>query len=159
MRILRIRRQFNGVSVGIEAAHVQWFNFGGPDSLDNGLALCSLHHKLFDVGVHNLDAYHPTLSMLSWQAPLRAACSRTGMRLAPVSAVAALPRSWARKPSRSPASSDRDRSPARSTGARCRAANRTLRIANLLAPPLAPLAVRIHPNRASDLEPPYGIEP
>jgi putative restriction endonuclease len=47
--------QFNGASVGIEAAHVQWFNFGGPDSLDNGLALCSLHHKLFDVGMLGLD--------------------------------------------------------------------------------------------------------
>lgn len=38
-------------SVGIEAAHVRWFNFGGPDTLDNGLALCSLHHKLLDRGV------------------------------------------------------------------------------------------------------------
>jgi putative restriction endonuclease len=37
--------------VGIEAAHVRWFNFGGPDDLDNGLALCSLHHKLLDRGV------------------------------------------------------------------------------------------------------------
>ena len=40
-----------GSPVGIEAAHVRWFNFGGPDSLDNGLALCSLHHKLLDRGV------------------------------------------------------------------------------------------------------------
>lgn len=37
--------------VGIEAAHVRWFNFGGPDDPDNGLALCSLHHKLLDRGV------------------------------------------------------------------------------------------------------------
>ena len=37
--------------VGIEAAHVRWFNLGGPDELDNGLALCSLHHKLLDRGV------------------------------------------------------------------------------------------------------------
>jgi len=36
-----------GAPVGIGAAHVQWFNVGvgGPDNLDNGLALCSLHHK------------------------------------------------------------------------------------------------------------------
>jgi len=40
-----------GAPVGIEAAHIRWFNFGGPDELDNGLALCSLHHKLFDRGV------------------------------------------------------------------------------------------------------------
>lgn len=37
--------------VGLEAAHVRWFNFGGPDDPDNGLALCSLHHKLLDRGV------------------------------------------------------------------------------------------------------------
>jgi putative restriction endonuclease len=46
--------QFAGASVGIEAAHVRWFAFNGPDSLDNGLALCSLHHKLFDLGMLGL---------------------------------------------------------------------------------------------------------
>jgi putative restriction endonuclease len=40
--------------VGIEAAHVRWFKLGGPDDLDNGLALCSLHHKLFDRGILGL---------------------------------------------------------------------------------------------------------
>jgi len=44
-----------GGVVGIEAAHVRWFNLGGPDDLDNGLALCSLHHKLFDRGMLGLD--------------------------------------------------------------------------------------------------------
>ena len=44
----------NGAPVGIEAAHIRWFNFGGPDSLDNGLALCSLHHKLLDRGAIGL---------------------------------------------------------------------------------------------------------
>ena len=48
--------QFAGASVGIEAAHVRWFTFDGPDSLDNGLALCSLHHKLFDLGVLGLSS-------------------------------------------------------------------------------------------------------
>ena len=47
--------QFAGASVGIEAAHVRWFAFDGPDSLDNGLALCALHHKLFDLGALGLD--------------------------------------------------------------------------------------------------------
>ncbi|HET8602241.1 MAG TPA: HNH endonuclease [Segeticoccus sp.] len=42
--------------VGLEAAHVRWFTFDGPDDLDNGLALCSLHHKLFDRGALGLDA-------------------------------------------------------------------------------------------------------
>ncbi|MFJ9848954.1 phosphorothioated DNA-binding restriction endonuclease [Streptomyces sp. NPDC101150] len=39
------------VPVGLEAAHVRWWAFGGPDEVDNGLCLCSLHHKLFDKGV------------------------------------------------------------------------------------------------------------
>lgn len=43
-----------GAPIGIEAAHVRWFTFDGPDDLDNGLALCSLHHKLFDRGALGL---------------------------------------------------------------------------------------------------------
>ncbi|WP_211214588.1 HNH endonuclease [Actinomycetospora chiangmaiensis] len=35
--------------VGLEAAHVKWHSQGGEDELVNGLALCSLHHVLFDV--------------------------------------------------------------------------------------------------------------
>ena len=50
--------QLAGRPVGLEAAHVRWFNFDGPDELDNGLALCSLHHKLFDRGVLGIDAGH-----------------------------------------------------------------------------------------------------
>lgn len=30
---------------------MRWFTFDGPDAPDNGLALCSLHHKLLDRGV------------------------------------------------------------------------------------------------------------
>ena len=37
-------------AVGLEAAHIRWFNIGGPDAPDNGLCLCSLHHKLLDKG-------------------------------------------------------------------------------------------------------------
>ncbi len=43
-----------GAPAGLEAAHIRWFNFGGPDELDNGLALCSLHHKLLDRGALGL---------------------------------------------------------------------------------------------------------
>ena len=46
--------QIAGAVVGIEAAHVRWFNLGGPDDLDNGLAMCSLHHKLLDRGAVGL---------------------------------------------------------------------------------------------------------
>jgi putative restriction endonuclease len=47
--------QLAAASVGMDAAHVRWFAFDGPDALDNGLALCVLHHKLFDLGVLGLD--------------------------------------------------------------------------------------------------------
>ncbi|WP_371821269.1 phosphorothioated DNA-binding restriction endonuclease [Blastococcus sp. PRF04-17] len=47
--------QAGGVPVGVEAAHIRWFKLDGPDTLDNGLALCSLHHKLFDRGMLGLD--------------------------------------------------------------------------------------------------------
>ena len=38
-------------TIAIEAAHIKWHHAGGPDTESNGLALCSLHHKLFDRGV------------------------------------------------------------------------------------------------------------
>lgn len=41
--------------VGIEAAHIKWHQAGGPDIEENGIALCSLHHKLFDRGVFTLN--------------------------------------------------------------------------------------------------------
>ncbi|GGO86681.1 phosphorothioated DNA-binding restriction endonuclease [Wenjunlia tyrosinilytica] len=40
--------------VGLEAAHVQWHSQNGPDEPANALALCSLHHALFDFGVLGL---------------------------------------------------------------------------------------------------------
>lgn len=40
--------------VGVEAAHIKWHQAGGPDNEENGIALCSLHHKLFDRGVFTL---------------------------------------------------------------------------------------------------------
>ena len=36
--------------VALEAAHIKWHRAGGPDQVCNGLALCVLHHRLFDVG-------------------------------------------------------------------------------------------------------------
>jgi len=44
---LRLGRQ----TVGLEAAHIKWFQAKGPDVVPNGIALCSLHHKVFDLGV------------------------------------------------------------------------------------------------------------
>jgi putative restriction endonuclease len=49
------------VPVGLEAAHVRWWAFDGPDDVDNGLCLCSLHHKLFDKGVLGIGDGHRIL--------------------------------------------------------------------------------------------------
>ncbi|WP_067226161.1 phosphorothioated DNA-binding restriction endonuclease [Streptomyces sp. NBRC 109706] len=42
--------------VGLEAAHIRWHSQQGPDLLTNGLALCALHHTLFDLGALGLTA-------------------------------------------------------------------------------------------------------
>lgn len=44
--------------VGLEAAHVRWWAFAGPDEVCNSLALCELHHRLFDRGALGLDENH-----------------------------------------------------------------------------------------------------
>lgn len=40
--------------VGLEAAHIKWHQHGGPDTENNGLALCATHHKLLDSGALTL---------------------------------------------------------------------------------------------------------
>jgi putative restriction endonuclease len=40
----------------LDAAHERWFNHDCPDDPDNGLALCSPHHRLFDRGALGLKA-------------------------------------------------------------------------------------------------------
>nr|WP_067168908.1 HNH endonuclease [Microtetraspora niveoalba] len=44
----------DGTVVGLDAAHVRWWAFDGPDDVANGLCLCAIHHKLFDKGVLGL---------------------------------------------------------------------------------------------------------
>ena len=44
----------NGVSVALEGAHIQSHRARGPDQVQNGLALCVLHHRLFDAGAFTL---------------------------------------------------------------------------------------------------------
>jgi putative restriction endonuclease len=43
------------VSIALDAAHIRWHQAGGPDRESNGLALCVLHHKTFDLGAFTLD--------------------------------------------------------------------------------------------------------
>jgi putative restriction endonuclease len=61
--------------VALEAAHIKWHQAGGPDSEENGIALCALHHKLFDRGAFTLskrrrikvsDRAHGTKGFTEW---------------------------------------------------------------------------------------------
>lgn len=40
--------------LGVEAAHVRMHAYDGPDAPQNGMALCTLHHKMFDFGAMGL---------------------------------------------------------------------------------------------------------
>ena len=53
--------RLGGSPVGIDAAHVQMRSRGGPDRIENGLALCVQHHRLFDYGALGLDDDHRIL--------------------------------------------------------------------------------------------------
>lgn len=53
--------RLGGSPVGIDAAHVQMRKRGGPDRIENGLALCVQHHRLFDFGALGLDQDHRIL--------------------------------------------------------------------------------------------------
>lgn len=41
--------------VALEAAHIKWHQAGGPDIENNGIALCTMHHKLFDRGAFTIN--------------------------------------------------------------------------------------------------------
>ncbi|MFG6469277.1 phosphorothioated DNA-binding restriction endonuclease [Roseateles sp. BYS87W] len=43
------------IPAGLEAAHIMWHHVGGPDVEPNGLSLCALHHKLFDLGAFTVE--------------------------------------------------------------------------------------------------------
>jgi putative restriction endonuclease len=42
-------------SLGLEAAHIKWHAAGGPDTPENGIALCAFHHVAFDRGALSID--------------------------------------------------------------------------------------------------------
>ena len=46
--------RLEGELLGLEAAHIKWHSYGGPDRVPNGLALCSIHHKALDRGALGL---------------------------------------------------------------------------------------------------------
>jgi putative restriction endonuclease len=43
-----------GNPLGLQAAHVKWHAYGGPDDVSNGLALCAFHHLALDTGALGL---------------------------------------------------------------------------------------------------------
>lgn len=44
--------------IGLDAAHIRWHAAGGPSTIANAMALCALHHRLFDQGALTLDLDH-----------------------------------------------------------------------------------------------------
>lgn len=52
--VCRLSLRLNDATIGLDAAHIRWRQADGPDVVTNGLALCSLHHKLFDLGAFTL---------------------------------------------------------------------------------------------------------
>ena len=58
--------RIGSVSIALDAAHIRWFQAGGPDEESNGLALCVLHHKTFDLGAFTVN--HDGVLLVSDQA-------------------------------------------------------------------------------------------
>jgi putative restriction endonuclease len=48
--LCRVKLHVGLIPLGLEAAHVRWFQFDGPDEVANGVCLCAFHHKAFDLG-------------------------------------------------------------------------------------------------------------
>lgn len=53
--------RIGSVSIGLDAAHIKWHQASGPDTVDNGITLCALHHKLLDFGAFTLAPDHRVL--------------------------------------------------------------------------------------------------
>ena len=85
--------------IALDACHIQWQTAGGPDEAMNGLALCVMHHKLFDRGSFTLsrqwqilvsDEAHGSVGFQEWLmnfprannqlAPKTNLLSRNGLR-------------------------------------------------------------------------------
>ncbi|MEE8059024.1 MAG: HNH endonuclease [Pseudomonadales bacterium] len=60
--ICGFRAQMDGRHLALEAAHIKWHAAGGPDTESNGIAMCSLHHKLFDKGAFMISGNKMLLS-------------------------------------------------------------------------------------------------
>ncbi len=52
--VCRMGIKYSGIYPALEAAHIMWHCYKGPDTVSNGLALCSVHHRLFDFGAFTI---------------------------------------------------------------------------------------------------------
>lgn len=75
--------------VALEAAHIKWYQAGGPDDEENGIALCSLHHKLFDRGAFTIsqdkkiqvsDKAYGTTGFTEWLMAFHGECLKEPQR-------------------------------------------------------------------------------
>ena len=53
--VCRMDIRLDEKSLALDAAHIKWHAAGGPDIVPNGLALCSLHHRVSDKGGLTVD--------------------------------------------------------------------------------------------------------
>ena len=53
--------RLQGDELALEAAHIRWHCYDGPDALPNGLLLCSFHHVALDRGALGLTDRHQVL--------------------------------------------------------------------------------------------------
>ena len=61
--------------VAIDAAHIRWHQAHGPATVSNGIALCTLHHELFDTGTFTLAGERLQPSRLKYSRPRRSTAS------------------------------------------------------------------------------------
>lgn len=48
--VCRFAVRMEGQPLALDAAHIRWHEAAGPAQVRNGMALCTLHHRLFDEG-------------------------------------------------------------------------------------------------------------
>jgi len=49
-----VRPRLAGESFGLEAAHIRWIQYDGPNDVQNGICLCRMHHVAFDRGAFTI---------------------------------------------------------------------------------------------------------
>ena len=57
------------LSIAVEAAHIHWLKDAGPSNVPNGLALCVMHHRLFDRGAFTVEEGYRVLVAANVEGP------------------------------------------------------------------------------------------